>query len=557
MMKKMVLGWILCFLCMLSMDSFVYGESGDDIISLDTIPPVITAFSQIPSESVNGYCKEVQLKVEARDNIGLYSEAYSWDGGSTWTTESVKKVNENGTYDVIVRDTCFNTAEGTIEVTTIDREPPICTGIQYVLQNETNKFGKSARIVVEAHDSGCGLDDNAYSFDGGASWQCESQKEITQNGTVSIQIRDHFSNTTSQSVTITNIDHEGPIISEVSMNPINGEGDYGKSVRIQVKASDAGVGLAPQAYSFDGGKSWSSPGTYVVNQCGVVTISVRDSLGNETKQRVEVDKVDMDAPTIQVSGNPMSQVVNGATLIITANDRKSGMRSLSYQKEGERKIVLGEYSGVPSITEQVRITRNGNYHFFACDRLGNTTEETVYVSKIAPAAKKHESSGSSSTRQILLPEKTGGPIAGQSSSSYTSDSDKLIEKSSSTGKGTSRKWESFDKTSSMARGASSSSSSSTIRRSTSLRKISFVPWKGRNSTSINRSVSKLEGEAEHNQSGPATVSKDEIEFPKPDTNEVSPQKVILVAIGIALCLILLIFFLYYRRGLFSQKSDPE
>lgn len=59
----------------------------------------------------------------------LHNRPISWDDGKTWTSlsggKSTKIIRENGTYDVLVRDSLGNTSESQIVVTNIDADEPI------------------------------------------------------------------------------------------------------------------------------------------------------------------------------------------------------------------------------------------------------------------------------------------------------------------------------------------------------------------------------------------------------------------------------------------------
>jgi len=55
---------------------------------------------------------------------GLPREAYSFDGGKTWTAEREYTVKENGTVEIAVRDICGNVSRESITVSNIRKEEP-------------------------------------------------------------------------------------------------------------------------------------------------------------------------------------------------------------------------------------------------------------------------------------------------------------------------------------------------------------------------------------------------------------------------------------------------
>lgn len=80
------------------------------------------------------------------------------------------------------------------------------------------------------------------------------------------------------------------------INSVTGNSGYwtNKPITLTVNATDYGsAGLAPEAYSFDGGNTWqaSKSKTFYKNQ--TVSIKVRDAAGNKSiTKTVEITKID-------------------------------------------------------------------------------------------------------------------------------------------------------------------------------------------------------------------------------------------------------------------------
>ena len=84
-------------------------------------------------------------------------------------------------------------------------------------------------------------------------------------------------------------------------------------------------------------------------------------------------KIDADNPTLSVTGNPTSWVTTDVTLKVSASDSTSGLKSVTVNGK-----ALSLSSGIVNYT----VSANGTYTFVATDIAGNTTTQSVVVSKI-------------------------------------------------------------------------------------------------------------------------------------------------------------------------------
>ena len=107
----------------------------------------------------------------------------------------------NGMYYVWAEDSAGNTAKEPLKVEKIDTTPPAVT----VSSNPIGPTNRFVDLTVAASDVESGLAPEAYSFDGGASWQAENKKRYTENQIVQIKVRDAVGNISSVSYTISNI----------------------------------------------------------------------------------------------------------------------------------------------------------------------------------------------------------------------------------------------------------------------------------------------------------------------------------------------------------------
>ena len=162
--------------------------------------------------------KDVVLQAAVHDPEGflqLPESPFLWKGKEAEGISADEvKVKENGIYYVRLlaenEDVDKKELVLSIEVRNIDVTAPAIEGISYSGQGER----KSDMIYVTAKDvqpdgsPGSGLASEAYSFDGGKSWQKENGMEWKAGGTVSIAVRDQCGNVSVQNIEIKDIGNE-------------------------------------------------------------------------------------------------------------------------------------------------------------------------------------------------------------------------------------------------------------------------------------------------------------------------------------------------------------
>ncbi len=273
-------------------------------------------------------------------------------GRGEWQIEIMVKYN----YDerLVHRDFGYKVTTSYI-TTVIDDDLPTISAIG----GNSDVWTKSnITLTVQAQDEGAGLAREAYSFDGGQTWQTSNQKVYKGNEqNISIKVKDKIGNiATATTVNITKIDKDAPIIQAVSGIPkIWTEND----VTIKIQAQDTGVGLAREAYSFDGGQTWqeSNMKTYTNNTNGI-TIAVRDALENiVTVESFNIDKI-IELQKIEIKQKPTKLRyykgekldTTGMILKVTYNkgveDVTSGYNcsQVNLNELGEKEVIV-EYKG--------------------------------------------------------------------------------------------------------------------------------------------------------------------------------------------------------------------
>lgn len=344
--------------------------TGPEILSLD--------YSQ---SWTNG---NVTVTVQAQDvqpdgssGSGLAEQAYSFDGGNTWQGNSYT-YTENGTYTVLVRDTLGNTSEKSVIISSIDRTAPrLEVSIDKNANVKKNTIQLSAQDLQPDGGAGSGLAAEPWSFDGGTTWGTVSAKDITENGTVTVAVRDALGNIAKTELVISNIDSTAP---EFTLSLSDEE--WTQSTDIIVDATDkndagmSGSGVAE--YSYDGGQTWIADSRYTIAENGVWRVKVRDALGNTSGVKtIAVSKVDTTVPEVTVKYNPYTSAE--IRIQIEASDQ---------QPDGSEGSGLADkpysYDGGQTWTDSNTfwVDQNGDYEIWVQDQAGNIYKETVKVSNM-------------------------------------------------------------------------------------------------------------------------------------------------------------------------------
>ncbi len=128
------------------------------------------------------------------------------------------------------------------------------------------------QIKEDASSSGIALD-----------W-AGNQLVVSENGTYFVTASNSLGNTCQVSYEVTCIDKMAPTISGVS-------GDTAtmtkKDISVSVTASDGESGLAENAFSTDGGSSWSESASFKVSEGADITLVVRDKAGNTASKVIK------------------------------------------------------------------------------------------------------------------------------------------------------------------------------------------------------------------------------------------------------------------------------
>lgn len=195
---------------------------------------------------------------------------------------------------------------------------------------------------------------------------------VTENGTYTLGLAGSgnvdFSPTVS--VTVDHIDNTPPGISSFQ----TASDAWGSSVQLIVNASDGQSGLAGEAYSYDGGASWSSSNTHTVTANGGYSVRVRDAVGNVSTAETTVEHIDCMPPTISVSTSPsVDNWYDGSlTVTIQAQDAGGGLADAPYSFDGGATYLVGN---------SVTLSGSGTLEIAVADRAGNVARLSFHAEK--------------------------------------------------------------------------------------------------------------------------------------------------------------------------------
>ncbi len=145
---------------------------------------------------------------------------------------------------------------------------------------------------VNVNDPSFSLASAPFNF--GEGWTAASSFEVTQNGTYPVSVQDSTGRVVTESVTVSCIDKDAPVISSVTKST---EAWTESGVTITVNASDEGLGLADAPFSFGDGEFGSS-NTYQVKANGDITVKVRDKAGNVAQTTVKITNIGKDPAVV-------------------------------------------------------------------------------------------------------------------------------------------------------------------------------------------------------------------------------------------------------------------
>ncbi len=316
----------------------------------------------------------------------------------SWGTQRSFSVVE-GSYCIFAKDAVGNVSEKDFDAGHIDTAAPtIKSGPTLTNEGAVNGYAKSVLISVTGVDTGDGLSEYPYSFNGGKTWQKENTFRTDKNGSFTILIRDKNGNTSSgKTVTVSNIDSTAPQMGKLTAKKNGAKWDVvlesctddrteEKNIRyLCLTAKDAKAYRSGNVWNENklvSERSWGTQRSFSVTE-GSYCIFAKDEVGNVTGREFDAGHIDTAAPTIK-SGPTLTNegAVNGyaksVLISVTGEDAGDGLSEYPYSFNGGKTWQK---------ENTYRTDVNGSFTILIRDRNGNTSSgKTVKVSNIDSTA---------------------------------------------------------------------------------------------------------------------------------------------------------------------------
>lgn len=351
------------------------------VSNIDKILPTVDDIRLNPSDPIN---TEVEVTVMASDEgIGLDDKPYSFDGGA-WQSSNVIIIDENGSYEVVVRDKAGNEIHETYRVDNLDFEKPV---ISSVVPSTTRQTNEDVILEVNANDIGLGLERDAYRLDGG-SWQSSNRFSVSANGVYSVEVIDDAGNIQGYEVVVSNIDKILPDVSHVV--DIQPDVPTKSDVVITLVAEDnveiESITLPDGVVKTIGQNNSTLDFTATIS--GNYTFLVKDTAGNVTEYVVNVPNIDKNPADISVTQSITDWTTSNHTITVTFTDdfllRKVFVDGEWFDLDnGELPdgATINEVNGeIRSLSVTRDVSDNGSHTFKAVDYSENESSKTFTIS---------------------------------------------------------------------------------------------------------------------------------------------------------------------------------
>ena len=259
------------------------------------------------------------------------------------------------------------------------------------IDGNSSSWTTSKKIIVNAKDIESGI--QAYSFDGGKTWQKENYKVFSKNQTVNIVVQDNVGNTSNGKIELTKIDPTIPGAFKITAEKTSGDYTSGVWVNESVtlyanpNPSETLSGYYYQWYEVIGTSgselnlsiiSGATGRTYTVtqnvNKTYVVKVTTGANVGpkqSDNKINVRIDKI---APGCNWIGESSTWTKSSRTISLICNDQ-GGSGCLGSTSNNSWPYTSGTHR-----TEWLTFTiRDGAGNVTACSKTAD-----VYVDKDAP-----------------------------------------------------------------------------------------------------------------------------------------------------------------------------
>lgn len=267
----------------------------------------------------------------------------------------------------------------------------------------------SVKLVIGVSDAASEFSLAAAPYNFGAGNTSDPSFEVTENGTYNATVTDSYGRTVTVSFTVDSIDRANPVIDGISKNTE----DWSESgVTITVSAHDEGLGLAGDAYSFNGG-AFGEANTYHVTLNGNVSVRVKDAAGNITESSISIANCGRDPKVVEAERREAERIAAEKVAAEKAEADKIAAEKEAAEKAAKEKAAKekaakdkADKSKSSGTTSQKNVKTSDTESV-----LGKTTKETdktdVSGNSIFDYFKNAAASGSAISNGAVLSSKGG------------------------------------------------------------------------------------------------------------------------------------------------------
>lgn len=414
-----------------------------EINNIDNVKPSVKVSGSIKSGVST--TSNVELTAEVTPDSVKSGYKYQWYNGNTKIKNATKSnylATTSGSYKVVVTTGSGNTATSNVYKVSIKKynntsnnnagnnkpsdkpttqkptDKPNTQEEQYVLAvtsiegNASNWTNNNVTLTVKTKSSN-GLHSQAYSFDGGKTFQTSNSKTFTSNQTVNIVVRDKKGKTTSYQSKITKIDKTKPTIS------VSGTLYTKSTLTANVTPASASSGYSYQWYKDNKIISGATSKAYTPTEAGTYKVVVKTGAGLSTEYG-NIRVINKILPTVTLTSSATSGKWTNSNITLNAAIKNGKATKYEWYKDNAL------YKSCTSTSCVLSTTQNSVYKVRAVTSEGNTSFSstfTVKIDKTAPSAPKVVLSSTKKTTKDITFKITAGKDneSGVSKTQYSFD----------------------------------------------------------------------------------------------------------------------------------------
>ncbi len=177
---------------------------GFEITNVDT---PVTVSVKITAEDDKTPCPDLEYAFIPKDADDTMPDEQDWTQEPDFDLE----ITQNGTWAAFCRDQGGNVSSVEKEITVVDQKAPVLS-----VRLADTGWCSATRLVASAEDY-LPVEYRVLAPDGTDSgWTARNEHEVNCNGTWEVQARDSVGNTSSEEITVTNIDRQVPVIEKIT-----------------------------------------------------------------------------------------------------------------------------------------------------------------------------------------------------------------------------------------------------------------------------------------------------------------------------------------------------